>query len=257
MVLLHLVQHHWANCAAAHVNYELRGAESDGDEAFVRDYCDVNKISLYTAKLPIDKEMEKGGIQELARNKRYKWFDELSHLHGFDFYSDSSSCARSIGKHFFMNLTRGAGVKGLKSIPSKYKTIIRPLLKAQKSTIESYAGLHNLNWRDDSSNAKLDYLRNRVRHGLVDMFSGLTETANAQVAISLDHLTEANTYFSKTSARLIASYTRKSGFVFIGDEEWDFLFQNPPLNKYVFESLGFGNELLPQLETLVPKTKRT
>ncbi len=252
MVLLHLVQNHWPNVTAAHVNYQLRGGESDGDETFVKNYCELHDIELHYVKRPIVKEAEHGGIQEVARRKRYDWFEELSNQHGYDFILTAHHAQDRL-ETFFMNLTRGAGVKGLKSIPSKYRTIIRPLLKALKPEIESYAQEHHLGWRVDSSNAKLDYLRNRVRHGLVDVFSGLSDTANMQASKSLDYLTEANEYFIKTSASLVANYTRKGGLVFISDVEWELLFLNPPLNKYVFDSLGFGNELLPHLETLSQK----
>lgn len=252
MVLLHLVQNNWSNVAAAHVNYELRGSESEGDQAFVKKYCKTHGIKLYHTRRPIDTENEQGSIQELARKKRYDWFEELRLAHGYD-YILTAHHAQDRLETFFMNLTRGAGVQGLKAIPSKYKHIIRPVLKAMKEEIADYAKDHHLGWRVDSSNAKLDYMRNRVRHSLVDAFAGLSETANIQASKSLDYLSEANEYFMRTSIRMIENYQRKGTFIFISDEEWQFLFDNPPLHKYVFDALGFNPGYLDQLEILLKK----
>jgi len=69
-----------------------------------------------------------------------------------------------------INLLRGTGRKGLTSLTSG-EGIIRPLLEIPKSELRDYAERHGLTWREDSTNANTDYLRNRIRHTVLPTWS--------------------------------------------------------------------------------------
>lgn len=252
MVMINAISSQYPSVSVAHVNFELRGAESDGDEQFVRNYCKENDIPIFVKHLPIDKNKIKNGVQEAARSLRYQWFEELRSANGFD-YIVTGHHAQDRLETFFMNLTRGAGVQGLKSIPGKAKYLLRPFLKILKTDIEEYARTERVGWRADSSNAKLDYLRNRVRQGLIGEFSGLSATANAQASLSLDYLTEADSFFQRATERIVDGYKKKGRCIFISDADWKHLFDEPPLHKYVFDTLGFTPDRLGQLKELAEK----
>lgn len=252
MVMIDVVRKHYPNVSVAHVNFELRGAESDGDEQFVRNYCEENDIPIFVKHLPIDKKEMKNGLQEAARTLRYNWFEELRAENGID-YIITAHHAQDRLETFFMNLTRGAGVQGLKSIPGKSKYLLRPFLRILKSDIEEYAQMEGMDWREDSSNTKLDYLRNRVRQGLIGEFSELSNTANAKAILSLDYLSEADSFFQRATERIIDGYDKKGRCIFISDDDWKYLFDEPPLHKYVFDALGFTPDRLDQLKELAQK----
>jgi tRNA(Ile)-lysidine synthase len=62
-----------------------------------------------------------------------------------------------------INLIRGTGRQGLSAIASN-PDVLRPLLHVPKQQIIEYAKAKKLEWREDSSNRDLDYLRNYLRH---------------------------------------------------------------------------------------------
>ena len=87
-----------------------------------------------------------------------------------------------------INLLRGTGRKGLSSLTNG-EGIIRPLLNVPKSEILDYARRHGLIWREDSTNASDNYLRNRVRHNILPEWNA--EQKKKLLAINL-HMREVN-----------------------------------------------------------------
>lgn len=145
--------------ALAHANFKLRGADSDGDEAFVRDWAKKNNVVFHTKALVLGK----GSTQLNARNARYEWFDFLCKKFGYDKIATAHHLNDSL-ETVLMNLTRGTGVAGLTGIKPNANRIIRPMLFADKASILDYAKKENIQWREDISNAKTDYDRNLIRH---------------------------------------------------------------------------------------------
>jgi tRNA(Ile)-lysidine synthase len=63
---------------------------------------------------------------------------------------------------------RGAGTAGLAGIrPVTRDGIIRPLIETDREDVRRYLQARNIAWREDSSNASLDFARNRIRHQLL------------------------------------------------------------------------------------------
>src|SRR5690606_1042614 len=117
--------------------------------------------------------------------------------------------------------------------------ILRPLLQFSKKDLQAYAEKNAFTWREDASNKEVDYLRNRIRHGIAKDFSDLANSANVNLAKSMDFLAEANQYFENTSAIFIHSLLNRKGIYYIPDEKWKYLFGAKPLHKYVLEYFGF------------------
>lgn len=236
MVLLHLAQESGFKIAAAHVNFKLRGDDSDGDQEFVKSACAKLGIPFYTNILKVDKTRD--NVQIVARDLRYAWFKSLCESHGFEFILTAHHQDDRI-ETFFINLHRGSGIKGLRSIPEKNENVLRPILDFSKRDLLAYAEENGITWREDASNKETDYLRNKIRHGIAKDFSELSDAANANLAKSIDFLAEANHYFDNTSAVFIHSLINKNGIYFIPDEKWNYLFGAKPLHKYVLEYFGF------------------
>jgi tRNA(Ile)-lysidine synthase len=179
VVLLHLLLNSDFKPALAHVNFKLRGEESDGDEKFVKNLADKYNLDFYTTELAAEAEAEKKGIsiQMAARNLRYTWFKTLEQTEGFDRILLAHH-AGDLTETILLNLSRGTGLAGLKGMPVQRDCFVRPLLFADREKIRQYAQEHNIEWREDSSNNSTKYRRNFVRHQIVP---SLKEKLNPQL----------------------------------------------------------------------------
>ncbi|HEV8537699.1 MAG TPA: tRNA lysidine(34) synthetase TilS [Bacteroidota bacterium] len=156
----------------AHFNHQLRGVESDEDEEFVRTksvryglQCYIEKAN--TAALS---EVNKRSIQETARDLRYGFLTKLRTSIGFQKIATAHH-ANDNAETILLNLVRGTGIHGLTGIPVMRKDIavIRPLLSTTREHIAEYANQRGLTFREDSSNAKLHYTRNFLRHQVMPL----------------------------------------------------------------------------------------
>lgn len=170
MVLLHLYFAAGYKPGIAHCNFHLRGAESDGDEKFVRSIAKNLDTVYHQQDFDTEQSADESGIsiQMAARNLRYRWFEEIRGKHRYKFTATAHN-QDDVIETFFINLSRGTGIRGLTGIPVRSEKVIRPLLFASRESIEAYAAKHDIRFREDSSNASDKYLRNRVRHQLIPM----------------------------------------------------------------------------------------
>ena len=250
MVLLNLSRESGISISVSHVNYHLRGKASDLDQQLVEEYCAKHKIPFYSKSFRITEDDLRDGLQGAARKLRYGWFNELTVELKLDFIFTAHHINDRI-ETFFINLLRGAGLKGLKSIPSSNDLIKRPLLNFSREELKEYALSQNLVWREDESNASDKYLRNKIRHGIANDLADLSPDANTNLIKSIDLLGEANSYFTRLAKGRIAAYKSENDMLSISDQEWRALFDARPLHKYVFDELGFRPDQFDQLENLV------
>jgi tRNA(Ile)-lysidine synthase len=168
LVLCHLFLQHHLNFSIAHCNFQLRGEESNQDENFVKEFAQQNEVEIFVKQFETEKiiEQQGGSVQLVARNLRYEFFNSL--LPNFDFLVTAHHSDDNI-ETFFINLSRGTGLKGLMGIPSENEKIIRPLLKITKTKILEYAEKHIISWREDSSNQSDKYTRNFYRNQVIPL----------------------------------------------------------------------------------------
>jgi tRNA(Ile)-lysidine synthase len=200
MVLVHLLDQLKYNFAVAHCNFQLRGEESDGDEAFVISFCNERQIEVFVQKFDTTKFAEdyKFSIQLAARNLRYGWFYELIDNEHFDYLLTAHHLDDSL-ETFLINLSRGTGLDGLTGIPNQNDLIIRPLLSFSRLDIELYAKTNEVNWREDSSNASDKYLRNKLRHDVVPVLKELHPNLLASFENTFEHLKQAQSLVDDAS----------------------------------------------------------
>ena len=191
MVLVHLFQKFNLNFALAHCNFQLRGAESDGDENFVKDYAKHNNITFFVTKFDTKNYSEENKLstQVAARNLRYNWFNELLVSEKFDFVATAHHLDDQV-ETFLINFSRGTGLDGLTGIPSQNGNIIRPMLPFSRKEIENYVSENKLQWRDDSSNTSDKYFRNNIRHHVIPVFKEINESFLQSFQNTLDHLNQ-------------------------------------------------------------------
>lgn len=148
---------------AAHFNHNLRGAESDGDEAFVRDFCDRYDIPLFVGAAQV--VSGKKGLEAAAREARYGFFQSLNGKIATAHTADDNA------ETVLMRLVRGTGLKGLGAISPVRGNIIRPLLNTTRQEILSFLEEYHISYRQDSSNDADDFLRNRLRHHVMPLLA--------------------------------------------------------------------------------------
>lgn len=200
MVLLDLAVKSELQIAVAHCNFQLRDAESDGDENFVKSYCQENSIQGFFQRFDTKQfaEDEKLSIQLAARQLRYQWFYEILENENFDFVLTAHHLDDQL-ETFLINFSRGTGLDGLCGIPSLNDKIVRPLLIFSRAEIETFANDNQLNWREDSSNASDKYVRNKIRHQMVPILKELNPSFLESFENTLQNLNQAQSLVDDAS----------------------------------------------------------
>lgn len=147
--------------SAAHFNHNLRGAESDGDEAFVREFCNRYDIPLYVGSAAV--VAGEKGLEAAARDARYGFFATLPGKIATAHTADDNA------ETVLLHLVRGTGLKGLGGIcPSRGK-VIRPMLNVTRQEVLDFLEEYHVSYRQDSSNDTDAFLRNRLRHHVMPL----------------------------------------------------------------------------------------
>ncbi len=186
MVLLFVLHKLGHNVSAAHVNFNLRGVESDNDALFVKHWCQEQGIPHYELSQDTKAYVTTSdtNVQTAARNIRYEWWELLVQTHQFDFVATAHHLDDTI-ETVFLNLLRGTGLKGLRGIPHRRDFFIRPLLESTRKEIESFAEQFSIPFKTDASNHADAYQRNKLRHHLIPMLEEMTSGFHATMKHSL------------------------------------------------------------------------
>ena len=237
-----------------HVNFNLRGEESDGDEKFVSqlanelEYCsNLFKLSADTQTHAAERKIS---IQEAARQIRYDYFTEL--------YTNGSLTKLITAHHktdsletFFINLYRKSGIAGLTGISNKRDFIIRPLLCFSSDEIESYTSKNNIEFREDSSNSQTKYLRNTFRHLITPKIEEHLPDFESRSLESIEILKQENeslTYLLENYAKSISIY--KNGQFSI-QKNAVYSFPQPTVLLYsILDKFGFNPTQCKQIGVL-------
>ena len=190
---------------AAHVNHGIRGKNADADEAFVRRFCEERKIPLSVLHADVPSvAAETGDSTELcARKVRYGYFASLS--------PDKIATAHTLSdaeETFFMNLSRGASLHGLTSIPPVRGNIVRPLIRFTRKETERYCLDRGLPFVTDETNLSDAYMRNRYRHGVIPALETLNPSFHVSFERCLDTLRAEDDYMASETERLFAGLVK-------------------------------------------------
>jgi tRNA(Ile)-lysidine synthase len=170
MLLLWLLQQSEFALEIAHCNFQLRGAESDGDEALIRMFAAQYSIPLHVKRFNTLEyaEHNKVSIQIAARELRYNWFETLREQQSCSVIAVAQHRNDSVETVLF-NLSRGTGLLGLQGILPKREDsrVVRPLLFLQSNEIIKLVKHYAIPFRDDSSNFSNKYARNKIRLDII------------------------------------------------------------------------------------------
>jgi tRNA(Ile)-lysidine synthetase-like protein len=155
----------------AHFNHGLRGAESDADELFLRDYCHTHHFVFETTKQDIAStaRMIKKWIEETARIERYAFLASIMKQYAAKYILTAHHLDDNI-ETLILNLIRGTKMHGLTGIPEQNQSTLRPLLGITKTEIIQQLTINSIPYTIDSTNADDTYLRNHVRLNIIPLF---------------------------------------------------------------------------------------
>ena len=171
-----------------HANHGLRGEESEEDERFVKALSLSLDIPLYSKTLPIQDILgrEKGNLQDVCRRERYTFFEDVMQQEGYDKLVVAHHADDQL-ESVLMGVTRGTKSTGMS--PKRefgMGELIRPMLSVTRKQIERFLNEEHHTYREDSSNKKDTYTRNRFRHHIVP----LIQEENPNIAAVINQWTE-------------------------------------------------------------------
>lgn len=251
MALLHLFHLSGFSIEVAHCNFNLRGAESDADEQFVKAVCTNLGVKFFYKRFETEKYAKENGlsIQMAARDLRYAWFEKLRAEQNLDFIATAHHQDDQV-ETLLLNLTRGTGLKGMHGILPKHGVLIRPLLFTSRESLEAWMESHSYKYREDSSNASVKYARNKLRHKVLPILKEINPSASNTFQENAERFraAEQNTSFLYERERSKLFVQKEGGAHLILDE----LLNYPSPIDVIFHFISeFGFNDWRAIETLL------
>ncbi|MCM1299236.1 MAG: tRNA lysidine(34) synthetase TilS [Firmicutes bacterium] len=174
---------------ACHINHNLRGRESDGDQAFAQQLCESLGVDIRVFSVDVTGELKKHqSTEEKARELRYDAFKKISESLNAKVATAHNACDNS--ETVLLNILRGTGLKGLCGIPPKREYIIRPLLFCTREEIEGYICENGLKYVTDKTNLSTAYTRNKVRLEVMPRLTEINPSLHAGISRMTSSLIE-------------------------------------------------------------------
>jgi len=222
--------------SAAHVHHGLRGAEADGDEAFVRELCERLGVPLrvFRVDTAARQTAEREGLEEAARELRYEALRGLMSSGEVEVVATAHTLDDQ-AETVVMKMLRGAWTEGLGGISPVIESggakgekqilrfakddnslggknddsyaykgrIVRPLLGVRRGEVEAFLRDREQGWREDASNEDVSLTRNRVRHELMPVLRGFNPGVDALLARTAEIAREEEAFWQAEVARVL------------------------------------------------------
>ncbi|CAM5212356.1 tRNA(Ile)-lysidine synthase OS=Ureibacillus acetophenoni OX=614649 GN=tilS PE=3 SV=1 [Ureibacillus acetophenoni] len=199
----------------AHVDHMLRGKTSLEDRQFVENFCKEKGVPVFSTSIPIPEILkeEGGNSQAICRRERYAYFAEVM---------EKNSITKLVTAHhaddqlesMLMSFTRSGSLGGMKGIYAKrtfsFGTIIRPFLSVTKKEVKEYLEMKGGTYREDSSNSKDDYTRNRFRHHIIPLMKQENESIPQNAVQLAERIQEDDDYLFTIATSKFTQLTRRS-----------------------------------------------
>lgn len=189
-----------------HCNFQLRGAESDSEEAFVKSFSEKNNIPFFVKKFETQAIVEEtnASIQVVARNLRYAFFEEILNTQDYHVCALAHH-ADDQAETLFMSLLKGNSPQIWKAMPIKRGKYVRPLLYIRKSEILEATKQFNIPFCTDSSNLKNNYSRNYTRNVVFPTLFALNANFIGHLISKNDLYTQQITFIDNILERYITA----------------------------------------------------
>lgn len=199
-----------------HINHQLRGAESEADELFVRQMAERLSLRCIAASSPIAES--EGNLEQAARDRRRRFFEQQIESGAVQRVATGHTLSDQAETVLF-RLLRGSGIAGLSGV--QFVTadhLIRPLLALSRSDIREWAATKGLVWREDASNLDPRFTRNRIRHEFLPLAREVFHPRVEQVLARTAALAQSEEdYWFGFISDLFPKFARTSQFGLIAD----------------------------------------
>lgn len=191
---------------AVHINHGIRGEEAQRDENFCIDICKKNDVTLFVEKIDVPALSNKygTGLEETARNERYRIFEETAKKLNADCIATAHNADDNCETVLF-NMIRGSGTKGLCGIPPKRMLngirVIRPLIYCSKDEITDYCRAINVDFCFDSTNSDVDYSRNYIRNKIIPLMKSINPSLCDSIGRMNTSLANDEEYLSREAEK--------------------------------------------------------
>ena len=298
-------------CAIAHCNFNLRGEDSDADEALVTQWAGSHGVKLHKTSFDTVQYASENGlsIEMAARELRYRWFGDLCREHGYSAVVTAHH-ADDNAETLVLNMVRGSGLRGLtgmkpvsplpcqsdehsfarhceersfarhcekrsfprhceeRSFPRHCEersdvAILRPLLGFTRKQIEGYVFKWKVPYREDKTNASVEYRRNSIRHEIFPLFEKMNpsyvRTFNREMSYFSDAAEIVEEWCRSHADKVCHPCEERSSFCHC-EERSDVAISLPLLLAipqwryllyYILEPYGFNSSVLESLESLL------
>ena len=233
-MLLSLKDKYNLKIICAHVNHKLR-KESEEEKVFVENYSLINNIIFEYTEL----EYENGFTEDIARKKRYDFFDKLVTKYKAK-YLFTAHHGDDLIETIMMRLVRGSNLKGYAGIPKissndNYK-IVRPLLYLDKNEILNYLNKNNIKYVIDKSNDNTKYTRNRYRKQLLPFLKNEDKNVHLKFLKYSESLEKNNNYIKSIVQNKIVNIVNNNIIdIMLLKEEDEFIQEK--IIEYVIENI--------------------
>ncbi|SDF64107.1 tRNA lysidine(34) synthetase TilS [Epilithonimonas hungarica] len=241
MVLADLFQVSGFDFHIAHVNYHLRNEDSNMDQKLVSDFCQKHKIPFHLYEISQKDDQSENSIQNWARELRYRFFREIQEKEDLDFLVTAHHLNDQL-ETFIINLSKASGIRGLSGIPKNENGIIRPLLDFSKDEIYDFAKQNQIEFREDKSNQKTDYLRNKIRHNIVPELKKINADFLTNFSRSINYINQTKDFIDQSvdeKIEILKIDSRANQFI-INKQKFS---EEPELIRYeILKRFGFTDD---------------
>ena len=198
----------------AHINHNLRGSESERDEAFVRSVCKKYGIEcrVLSANVAEYAENHRLSTEEAGRKLRYEFFEHCAGEFGENAKIATAHSLSDCAETYIFNSARGASLSGICGIPPVRGKIIRPLIEFSREQIEAYADEHGIDYVTDSTNLTDEYTRNKIRHGVIPVMKEINPGFEKAFLRLSKNLYESRDFIDSEAKKLLSESKTEKGF---------------------------------------------
>jgi tRNA(Ile)-lysidine synthase len=162
----------FAVAGVAHLNHELRGADSDEDEMFCRRLAEQSGLPAAVERIDVGSQARahRVSVEVAARRVRYRFLERAAGRLDADTIATGHT-RDDQAETFLLRLLRGAGATGLAGIPPRRGMIVRPILGERRADLRAFLTERGIPFREDATNADTTIPRNWVRHELLPLLA--------------------------------------------------------------------------------------
>ena len=248
--------------ALAHCNFNLRGAESDGDQALVEAWAAENGVSVHLASFDTESYAKEHSvsIEMAARELRYRWFADLCRDNSYVATAVAHN-ANDNAETLVLNILRGTGMDGICGMQQVSAfplpdcgniLLIRPMLQFTRKQIEGYALSHGIRYRNDSTNSLSEYKRNRIRNEIFPQFGRINPSFVQTINKDITYFNDASEIVQLWCQDAASKVITPCGDVLSLDiealmslKQWRYLLY------YILSPFGFNSSHLSSIENLL------